>query len=185
MSTQSANQLRNTILKFGGPAVAGFVIALLLFGGTKTKTLTLTSVSVTTERAPAFTMTDVVTTTVTTPAKTAAAAAKEKPAAKPKADPASVSNAYFLRMDNYAVALDGLIQQQQKGQSERANIAALSTKILRLANTNPGKGTGGNRLRGAAVSALAAIDSDDQPRLAKQRREIAFVRNDLAVEALG
>lgn len=97
---------------------------------------------------------------------------------------------FYMRMDNLAIKLDKAINDAQDGKpGATAKLKSLKRRIHRL-NTDylldgPGDASvGGNLLASASSTAVNAAEDDDIAELARQRREIADARNELADEAL-
>jgi hypothetical protein len=99
------------------------------------------------------------------------------------------SNAFYLRMDDHAVALEDAVSAAQDHKSNAAAlIARVRSRILKTVNAYLLHGgdtsVGGNLLLSAATTAREAAESHDLAELADQRSEIVSARRKLAEEAL-
>jgi len=96
---------------------------------------------------------------------------------------------FFLRMDDYALALEDAVKAAQDGEPNAVErIAKLRSRILKTVNAyllgGGDTSIGGNLLLSAATTAREAAQAGNVARLADQRREIADARNKLADEAI-
>lgn len=96
--------------------------------------------------------------------------------------------ASFLRMDDYALALEDAVKEAQNGESGAIGpISEMRSRILNQINAyllgGGDESVGGNLLLSAATTAREAARSGDVARLADQRREIADARSKLAEDA--
>jgi 3-oxoacyl-ACP reductase-like protein len=100
---------------------------------------------------------------------------------------ADAARAFYLRMDDYAIALDQAVSDAQAGAASAADrIGRLRTRIRDRLNdyllSGGDTSVGANLLLSAATTAREAAQSGDAAELADQRREIAAARTKLAQE---
>lgn len=117
-----------------------------------------------------------------------------KPKKKPKPEKPSASDKkiiaarnYYLRMDDYAIALEDAVHAAQDDEpGAAARIAALRSKILKRVNdyllAGNDSSVGGNLLLSAATTASENVN--DVYRLARVRKDIIEARSKLADEAM-
>lgn len=110
--------------------------------------------------------------------------------AEENADKAIVAaRRFFMRMDDLAIQLDEAVGDALDGKSNAsAKLRSLKRRIHKINDAyliDEGESSvGGNLLASSSTAAVNAANDGDIAELARQRREIADARNELADEAL-
>lgn len=105
---------------------------------------------------------------------------------KTKAKEAAAKRRFFLRMDDLAISLDDAISAAQNGESGPLHrLKSLNRKIHKVNDDyllDGGTSVGANLLASASTAAVDAAAENDVAEMARQRKEVAEARSNLADE---
>lgn len=144
------------------------------------------------QSADTATSTSTVTRTVTvaTTAKAKPAAAAPAKSTKAKVDPVEKSHAYYMELDDAAIALDTAVGGAIDG--DESSIAAVARQREKISDLNYAWAAGGGDpwsgaqdLSNAAASADAAAQAGEVRRLVELRQDIMDARDAITAKAMG